>query len=259
MTRAIFVFLALVLSGLMSGVANADSFGVTLRYWLTNESSANSAQVTQFFAVKTNDARLEVPAITLRWSPDGWANHDILLSYFKLDSTRDGDFLVATSFPATFVTNELETKRSDIELLVRSRAGENFFYYYGLRYINPQSIAWVPYGSQRNILEDKWYLAEFGLGLALPVSENGRHSLFANAIGGIGHYEQDQVNQIEGVPDTAYSRSETGHTIDLNFGYQYTMNQKASFSLRYRDWSSYLGGDQQIASAGMDLGVTIDF
>jgi len=264
MVRKLSSLLAVVLLGLTSSIANADSFGLTLRYWLTEDRVPGTNEVTETTAFKASDTRLEVPAITMRWSPDGWADHDILLSYFTLDSTRDIDFLFTGG---GFVTGKNQLERWDIELLVRSRVREGFFYYYGLRYVEPKSVFDLPLGNGlnlRNISQNKWYIAEFGLGITRAVSENGRHTVFANAIGGIGRFEQNTVNysQREGLPDTIgseFSETETGHSIDLNFGYQYTINPSSSVSLRYRDWASYRAGDLEITSAGIDLGLTFNF
>jgi len=248
--------MTVVLFSLMSSNTHADSFGVTLRYWFTEESIPGATQVNEIFATVLEDERTEVPAVTLRWSPDFWEDHDILLSYFKLDPERTATTLVAVSVPGTFIEADAATDRSDLELLIRSRVNENFFFYYGLRLIEAEvGIDILTDPPQRQLVQQDWTLVEVGLGTSVPVSENGRHSLFANVIGGYGRFEDTLSNS--GMVTS--SSSENGHTIDLNFGYQYTINQTASFSLRYRDWASYIDGDPAIDSAGIDLGITFNF
>lgn len=248
-------FLTVVLLAMTSSITHADSFGVTLRYWLADQSYPDTNLINQFVAVLSEDTTTEVPAVTLRWSPDFWGDHDILLSYFTLDPALTINVLIATGFPATLFKTETKTERTDLELLVRSRFSENLFLYYGLRSIDAEvdiEIGTVPPQRQTEISE--WLLAEFGTGISVPVSENGRHSMFANALGGIGRYEVE-LRQSE----VSTSNSETGHTLDLNFGYQYTINQTASLSLRYRYWIAYIDGDTALESKGIDLGVTFNF
>lgn len=253
MTRTIFITLTAALLSLTSSAAYADDFGVTLRYWLTEESSAGASTITPVYAQKFEDTRVDVPAVTLRWSPDFWDNHDILLSYFELKPETTAKYLYS-NVPSPFLEFDILTERRDVELLVRSRAGENFFFYYGLRQYKADVTFALP-GTSNIFTRQDWLLAEAGLGTATTISENGRHSLFANVIVGLGNVDESYPNG--GFADEPHT--DTAHTIDLNLGYQYTMNETTSFSFRYRDFSAFKDGDPELTSAGVDLGVTFNF
>lgn len=59
MAKVISSFLIVVLFSLMSNFANADSFGITLRYWLTEESIPNA----EFTEIAIDNPLLE-PALS---------------------------------------------------------------------------------------------------------------------------------------------------------------------------------------------------
>lgn len=257
MARLIPTFLTVVLLSLTSTIAHADSFGVTLRYWLTEQRFPGTTNVTFIIGVAAEDIRSEVPAVTLRWSPDFWEDHDFLLSYFALDPSGRVNVLVADGFPGDFFSSDFDTSRSDLEFLIRSRASNNFFLYYGLRSIDAENAVTINRSGapQEQLTTQDWLLAEVGVGIAVPVSENGRHSVFANALGGIGRIERDTLQ--DGVSFGA--SSDTAYTIDLNLGYQYTLTQAISFSLRYRDLGSFIDNEKSTEFTGIDLGLTFNF
>ena len=137
MTRMVSIILTAVLFSLTSNIANADSFGVTLRYWDVEESAPGTTRITPVLAYFAEDSRTDIPGLSLRWSPDFWENHDFLLSYYEKDRNREISSLRVSPdvFPGETGVDESSSQRSDLELLVRTRANENVFFYYGLRYI----------------------------------------------------------------------------------------------------------------------------
>ena len=72
---------------------------------------------------------------------------------------------------------------------------------------------------------------EAGVGLFAPLSESGRHRLFANFTGGIGILDQELKNPAAGV---VFDESDSTLTVDANLGYSYVFNQSASAHVRYR-------------------------
>jgi len=97
-----------------------------------------------------------------------------------------------------------------------------------------------------------YYLAEFGATFSVPLSESGRHSLFAGATLGLGEVTQNK-------PSTSLFST----TIDLNVGYQYAVTQSVALSARYRA-ITYWGengaffGDVGLVH-GPEIGVTARF
>jgi len=253
-------FLTVVLFSLMSSNTHADSFGVTLRYWLADEHSTVS-NISPQFAYLVEDYEIDVPAVTFRWSPDFWENHDLLLSYYDLDRERELSYLVTLPEPQTGV-DTTSNERSDFELLVRNRANENVFFYYGLRQFKFESRL-DGTGFLINQFPGKgtstWTLAEAGLGIAASFSENGRHNVFANALVGVGKTKGESTLIIGGEVTTTSNLRQNARTVDLNLGYQYSMSPRASFSLRYRELSTYLESELELKTAGIDLGITISF
>ena len=260
MARIISIFLTTVLLSLTSSIANADSFGVTLRYWLADEHSTVS-RISPQFAYLVEDYEVDVPAVTLRWSPDFWENHDLLLSYYNLDRERELSYLVTLPEPQTGI-DTISNERSDFELLVRTRKNENVFFYYGLRQFKFESRL-DGTGFLFNQFPGKgsstWNFAEAGIGVVGSFSENGRHNVFANALVGVGKTKGDSTLIIDGEVVKTSNPRQNARTVDLNLGYQYSMSQRTSLSLRYRELSTYLESELELKTAGIDLGITFNF
>lgn len=263
MFRVAITFPIVVFLSLMSNVANAGSFGITLRYWLTEE-HATTARILPFAAYKIEDYDVEVPGFTLRWSPGFWNNNDILLSYYDSDRARLLDVVryPPDGSPPEFGADIIGNERSDLELLVRTHANENVFFYYGLRYIEFYQRfdgSGFLFNTVPGQSESTWILAELGLGVAASISGNGRHNLFANALVAAGKTEGEQTFVINGEVSRASFPRQDARTVDLNFGYQYSMNQRTSLSLRYRELSTYLENNRALQVSGIDLGVSFNF
>lgn len=74
------------------------------------------------------------------------------------------------------------------------------------------------------------YSVKAGLGNFVPLSQDGTHRLFANAMGVAGIERDDNVEK-----HTAYRLG-----VDTSVGYQYLFNQSFSFDMRYRFLATYV-------------------
>ena len=230
--------------------AYASQFGVTVRAWSATEDNPEAMledPATAALSLVSEGSDVPVYGFTIRWTPDWLNDHDILTSFMTLEDSAPTNFI----FASNYYTGSADIERDDLEILVRSRTNEHYMYYYGLRYIEAD-YAYV-FSSNALPTYQTVILIEAGLGMSNSISKNGKHALFANFIYGLGEREVE----VKVVGGGKWDDTITTH--DLNFGYQYTVNNKISINTRFRSFKGYDSGELLISTSGLDFGITYNF
>jgi len=143
-----------------------------------------------------------------------------------------------------------EMERVDIELLIRRTFTDSPFYFsFGYRYVN------FKYESGIYKEDNNAHLIEFGPGFSTSISDNNKHSLFANLVLGIGAF--DIVAENPTFNDDGFS-----YGIDGNIGYQYLISRAMSISTRYRIIALHSFGSElqsNVLAHGPDIAFTYRF
>jgi hypothetical protein len=132
------------------------------------------------------------------------------------------------------LTGEDEVHRLDAEALFILPVRSNVSLFMGGRYIGfdwKRSIDLKEYPGNAlgwNEKNDAYY-GELGVGLSAPVTESGRHIVFANLVGLLGRTDKDWT--YAGITDHTFQWS---GGVDANVGYAYQMTQDVKLSARYR-------------------------
>lgn len=99
------------------------------------------------------------------------------------------------------------------------------------------------------------YYGELGVGLSAPITESGRHIVFANLVGLAGLNQKDHFYS-DGVSHTAIWSG----GVDANVGYAYQMTQDLKLSARYRLFArsqlDHFGSEGSELMHGPEVGLT---
>ena len=171
---------------------------------------------------------------------------------------------------------QVEAARGDIEFLVRySGPNSGAYLVAGARYINFEQEFFLDVTNvdflAGKVEEDveEIYLAEIGAGFAKPISKSGRHAAFGNVTFGFGGRSSEATTSncnpggFEGCGRT--TDNDFAFLVDTNVGYQYTIENWLSLSLRYRLIAVHFSGsddtlEQDIGLVhGVDVAATFRF
>jgi hypothetical protein len=159
---------------------------------------------------------------TLLISPAATSNTNFFLT--GLYGEGEGEY-----FLPGYANGEITNKRLDVEFLIRRNIpGKSVSLFFGARYINFEEIGAA--GDFQVETVSDMIIAEFGVGIVTDLTENGRHRVFANLIPGIANVSWDY----EDSEDVVESDSSMQPTLDVNFGFQFGLNDRAALSARYR-------------------------
>lgn len=237
-------------------------FSVTPRIWLG-----------QFDGVEGEGERIEaftipLAGLTLGYSPRSLPNTQFLLTLLTGDG--DGDFSYFQS-PG----GRAEVDRDDFEFLVRYTIPDRLFsIFFGVRFISfdqkvtiDTSLLGPPFWAPRYqaITESDVWVVEVGVGGVTDISEDSRHRLFAYLTFGAAFIDFE-FDGFEGGAAGAdpFARfieegSSTEPAFDINFGYQWNVNDYFSFSARYRGFVIFDENDEGQASFNTIIGPDIAF
>lgn len=128
-----------------------------------------------------------------------------------------------------------EVHRFDAEALFILPMRSNATLLMGGRYIGFDwnrhwtSINGLPVNAKWGDQSSDAYYAELGVGLSAPITESGRHILFANLVGLVGLAQNDLT-----VGDESGHASAWSGGVDANVGYAYQLSDAVKLSARYR-------------------------
>lgn len=205
----------------------------TSRLWYT---FAGQAFFSSNPALQSSQENLDIPlaggSVTLVSEALGGTAFSITVLYGE----GDGKFTAVTNAPASTLIGKVDADRLDIEAIAQIPIGDgNAFVSIGGRYIAADAdvsgtvFAPAPVGPFTATLDSEVYLAEAGFGVSAGISSDGRHRLFGNITGMLGH--QDLDSSILGV-----QTSNNGIVLgfDTNAGYGFSLTENITFSARYR-------------------------
>ena len=213
-----------------------------------------------------------IGGLSVSVAPAGLPGWDFTLN--GLYGEGEADFRSASLDPSFGFggDGEVEAARGDIEFLVRySGPNSGAYLVAGARYINFQEEFFLDadsaffFAGKVEETESQIYVAEIGAGFAAPISKSGRHAAFGNLIFGFGgvNLEETPLNC-----NFACVRTENDgfvFLVDTNVGYQYTIENWVSLSLRYRLIAAHTSGsddglESDIAVVhGVDVAATFRF
>jgi hypothetical protein len=250
-----------VVVGLSSVAAQEEAqsestFSITPRIWFGNlDQVEGEGERIEAFVIP-------LAGLTLTFSPRSLPNTNFLLTI--LAGEGDGDF-VYYQIPG----GTAEAERLDIEFLVRRNfPNRTFSFFYGARFIEfddtntimCSSCFFAPFykaEATSNVL-----VAEVGVGGVSDITEDSRHRLFGYVTLGYA-YSDWEWEAIEG--GTPFTEDGTGTDLawDLNFGYQWHISPKISFSGRLRGFfipeKNDEGLEKLTSILGPDFALTIRF
>ena len=160
----------------------------------------------------------------------GPASNDWDLTLNTLVGSGNSDW-TGLSESTWFQTGQFEIDRADYEVMWRRRLTDSSVYIgFGARFIDVEEQYVGDIGGLIEVDTTEIWLGEFAVGFAVQASEGSRHSMFGNALFGVGQFDFLAVEVFE--PDIVDDG--TALLFDMNIGYQYVINQTSSFSTRYR-------------------------
>lgn len=228
------------------------NFSVTPRVWFayTDLPAEDYTSVESFW--------IPMYGATVTVSPSSTPNFSFLLTAL----TGDGDGDAAVTYIAD--PAELEADRTDVELLVRYAIPEmNSSLYFGYRYVTFDQTLKVPSFSFSADTDSNLHAIELGLGTTANITESGRHRIFGNFTFGLTFSDWDYKD----TDGFSSSGNDTSPMIDFNAGYQYSVSEHFSFSIRYRlfaymqdtEFKDDVFQDKLVAIHGPELGLTWTF
>ena len=193
------------------------SFAISPRLYYTFIDTSDFSQV----------ADVLMGGLSLTFGPAG-GNWDLTIN--GIDGSGDSDWS-GLAEAVWGQTGHYDIDRSDYEILWRYRLTDSPVYIgLGARYIDveEQYIGDV-FGLIEVDTTETW-LGEFAVGFSTQASEGSRHSMFGNLLVGFGSFDFLAVEVFE----LDIEEDGSSLVLDANIGYQYVINQKTSFSTRYR-------------------------
>jgi hypothetical protein len=188
---------------------------------------------------------------TLLISPSGTPNTNFFLT--GLYGEGEGEY-----YRPGDAIGESTNQRLDVEFLIRRNIpGKSVSIFFGARYINFEDVS-IAGDFQAESISDM-IIAEFGVGIVTDLTEDGRHRVFANLMPGIANASWDYEDS-EG-----WEESDSGlhPTLDVNFGFQFGLNDRAALSARYRGFFVSEENDYEqsrlVTIHGPELALSIGF
>jgi hypothetical protein len=219
--------------------------------------SASQAEIPQ----------IPLGGVTLEYGPAGW-NTDFLLTGLYGKASADENFFQINTVPVTlfslspttlaptgvaavqegfFRTGSLDVERIDVELLARYRPPEKEFYWlYGARYVQLTTTTHInqltltpTFGGATgtpfvlpgvtDVVHDRRYMLEGGVGYATPLTSDGKLNLFGNGVLGVGYVHLTGATEEEFIAPST----------DLSLGVSYNLTENVDAAFRYRAFIIY--------------------
>ena len=253
---------ALLVSWANQAMAEKTVFSVSPRFYATwIESSEFSEPIF-----------VPMGGLSVSVAPGGLRGWDFTLN--GLYGGGEADFRSASLDPSFGFggAGKVEAARGDIEFLVRySGPNSGAYLVAGARYINFKQEFFLDVEQEfffaGKVEEDveEIYLAEIGAGFAKPISKSGRHAAFGNVTFGFGGRSSEATPSNCKFACVRTTDDDFAFLVDTNVGYQYTIENWLSLSLRYRLIAVHFSGsddtlEQDIGLVhGVDVAATFRF
>lgn len=201
-----------------------------------------------------------IGGLSLSVAPGGLPGWDFTLN--GLYGEGEADFRSASLDPNFGFGGDgnVEAARGDIEFLVRYRFPESKAYVLaGARYVNFQEEFFLDvtnanfFAGKVEKDVDEIYVAEIGGGFATPISKSGRHAAFGNLILGFGGRDAERTPSNCNFACVRTTGDDFAFLVDTNVGYQYTIENWVSLSLRYRLIAVQFSGDSGTLESDIGL------